>query len=65
MLAGILFELAFCWLLFYTPLSRVYFFAPLPWHVYLFAFHGALLLLLFEETKKYYRRRGYSLDFLG
>jgi sodium/potassium-transporting ATPase subunit alpha len=64
-LAGILFELAFCWLLFYSPLAEVYFFAPLPWHVYLFAFHGALLLLLFEETKKYFRRRGYPLDFLG
>jgi sodium/potassium-transporting ATPase subunit alpha len=64
-LAGILFELAFCWILFYTPLAEVYFFAPLPWHVYLFAFHGAFLLLAFEETKKYFRRRGHSLDFLG
>jgi magnesium-transporting ATPase (P-type) len=64
-LAGIAFELFFCYLLFETALSRVYFFAPLPWHVYLFAFHGALLLLAFEETKKYFRRRGHSLSFLG
>jgi sodium/potassium-transporting ATPase subunit alpha len=64
-LAGIAFELSFCYLLFYTPLSRLYFFAPLPWHVLLFAFHGAVVLLLFEETKKYYRRRGRSLSFLG
>ncbi|HEY7818779.1 MAG TPA: HAD-IC family P-type ATPase, partial [Vicinamibacteria bacterium] len=64
-LAGIAFELSFCYLLFETPLSRLYFFAPLPWHVYLFAFHGAVLLLVFEETKKYFRRRGHSLQFLG
>jgi magnesium-transporting ATPase (P-type) len=64
-LAGIAFELGFCYLLFYTPLSRLYFFAPIPWHVYLFAFHGTILLLLFEETKKYFRRRGHSLEFLG
>jgi hypothetical protein len=64
-LAGIAFELSFCYLLFYTPLSRLYFFAPLPWHVYLFAFHGTVLLLVFEETKKHYRRRGRSLEILG
>jgi sodium/potassium-transporting ATPase subunit alpha len=64
-LAGIAFELSFCYLLFYTPLSHLYFFAPLPWHVYLFAFHGAVLLLLFEESKKYFRRHGRSLTFLG
>jgi sodium/potassium-transporting ATPase subunit alpha len=64
-LLGIAFALLFCYLLFYTPLSRVYFFAPLPWHVYLFAFHGTLLLLAFEEIKKYFRRRGHSLRFLG
>ncbi|MBI2089978.1 MAG: hypothetical protein HYT78_14785, partial [Deltaproteobacteria bacterium] len=62
---GILFELLLCYLFFYTPLSGIYYFAPVPWHVYLFAFHGTLLLLAFEETKKYYRRRGYPLDFLG
>jgi sodium/potassium-transporting ATPase subunit alpha len=64
-LTGIVFELSFCGLLFYTPLSRLYFFAPLPWHVYLFAFHGTVLLLVFEETKKYFRRRSHSLELLG
>jgi sodium/potassium-transporting ATPase subunit alpha len=62
---GILFELLLCYLFFYTPLSKIYFFAPVPWHVYLFAFHGAALLLIFEEVKKYYRRRGRPLEFLG
>jgi magnesium-transporting ATPase (P-type) len=63
--AGILFELLLCYFFFYTPLSEIYYFAPVPWHVYLFAFHGTVLLLLFEETKKYYRRKGYALEFLG
>ena len=62
---GILFELLLCYLFFYTPLSRIYYFAPVPWHVYLFAFHGTILLIVFEEAKKYYRRKGYSLEFLG
>jgi magnesium-transporting ATPase (P-type) len=62
---GILFGLLLCYLFFYTPLSRIYFFAPVPWHVYLFAFHGTLLLFGFEELKKYYRRKGYSLEYLG
>jgi magnesium-transporting ATPase (P-type) len=62
---GMLCELALCYLFFYTPLARIYFFAPVPWHVYLFAFHGAALLLIFEEVKKYYRRRGHPLEFLG
>jgi magnesium-transporting ATPase (P-type) len=62
---GIVFELALCYLFFYTPLSRIYFFAPVPWHVYVFAFHGTALLLGFEEIKKYFRRRGYPLEFLG
>jgi hypothetical protein len=62
---GILFELALCYLFFYTPIAEIYYFAPVPWHVYVFAFHGTVLLLLFEEIKKYYRRRGYGLDFLG
>ena len=62
---GICFELVLCYLFFYTPLSRIYYFAPVPWHVYLFAFHGTVLLVVFEETKKYYRRKGYALDFLG
>jgi hypothetical protein len=62
---GILFELGLCYLFFYTPLSAIYYFAPVPWHVYLFAFHGMILLFAFEEVKKYYRRKGYHLEFLG
>jgi sodium/potassium-transporting ATPase subunit alpha len=62
---GILCELLLCYLFFYTPLSRIYYFAPVPWHVYLFAFHGTILLGAFEEGKKYYRRKGYALEFLG
>jgi magnesium-transporting ATPase (P-type) len=62
---GILFELFLCYLFFYTPLSEIYYFAPVPWHVYLFAFHGTALLVIFEEVKKYYRRRGHPLEFLG
>ncbi|HEX9660853.1 MAG TPA: cation-transporting P-type ATPase, partial [Candidatus Binatia bacterium] len=62
---GILFELALCYLFFYTPLAQIYFFAPVPWHVYFFAFHGTILLFAFEEAKKYYRRDGYKLEFLG
>jgi hypothetical protein len=62
---GILFELLLCFVFFYTPLSRIYYFAPIPWHVYLFAFHGTLLLFAFEEAKKHYRRKGYPLEFLG
>jgi hypothetical protein len=62
---GILFELLLCYCFFYTPLARIYYFAPVPWHVYLFAFHGTVLLIAFEEVKKYYRRKGRSLDFLG
>ena len=62
---GILFELVLCYLFFYTPLAEIYYFAPVPWHVYLFAFHGTALLFIFEEVKKYYRRKGYPLEFLG
>ena len=62
---GILFELLLSTLFFYTPLAGIYYFAPVPWHVYLFAFHGTALLLVFEEIKKHYRRRGYALEFLG
>jgi sodium/potassium-transporting ATPase subunit alpha len=62
---GILFELALCYLFFYTPLAEIYYFAPVPWHVYLFACHGMVILLLFEEGKKYYRRKGFPLEFLG
>ncbi len=62
---GILFELLLCYLFFYTPLAEVYYFAPVPWHVYLFACHGTVILFAFEETKKYFRRKGYPLEFLG
>jgi sodium/potassium-transporting ATPase subunit alpha len=62
---GILFEVLLCLLFFYTPLAEIYYFAPVPWHVYLFACHGTVILVTFEEIKKYYRRRGYGLDFLG
>jgi hypothetical protein len=55
--AGIIFELVLCYLFFYSPLARIYYFAPVPWHVYLFAFHGMVLLLVFEEARKYYRRK--------
>lgn len=62
---GIFFELLLCYVFFYSPLSRIYYFAPLPWHVYLFAFHGMILLLVFEEVKKHYRRKGFPLHILG
>ncbi len=62
---GILFELVLCYLFFYTSLADIYYFAPVPWHVYLFAFHGTVVLFAFEETKKYYRRKGYKLEFLA
>lgn len=62
---GILFELTLCVLFFYSPLAQVYYFAPVPGHVYLFACHGFFLLLVFEESKKYYLRKGYSLENLG
>jgi hypothetical protein len=63
--AGIVFELLFCYVLFYSPLAKIYYFAPVPWHVYLFAFNGTFMLLTFEETKKYFRRKGKSLTYLG
>ena len=62
---GILFELLLCYFFFYTPLAEIYYFAPVPWHVYLFACHGTVILLVFEEVKKYYRRKGYPLEILG
>ena len=62
---GILFELLLCYLFFYTPLADIYYFAPVPWQVYVFAFHGTVILFAFEESKKYYRRKGYPLEFLG
>jgi hypothetical protein len=54
---GIGFELALCAAFFYTPLARLYAFAPVPWHVYLFAFHGTVLLLAFTEARKALARR--------
>ena len=39
--------------------------APVPWHVYVFACHGAGLLLVLEELKEYFLRRGHSLEFVG
>jgi sodium/potassium-transporting ATPase subunit alpha len=54
---GILFELLLCALFFYTPLAGFYYFAPVPWHVYLFASSGTLLLLGFEEGRKYWLRK--------
>jgi len=62
---GILFELLLCYFFFYTPLAGIYYFAPVPWHVYLFACHGTVILLIFEESKKFYRRKGRPLEFLG
>jgi sodium/potassium-transporting ATPase subunit alpha len=62
---GILFELLLCYFFFYTPLAGVYYFAPVPWHVYLFACHGTVILFAFEEAKKYYRRKGFPLEFFG
>jgi hypothetical protein len=62
---GIATELLLCYVFFYTDLSKVYFFEPVPWHVYAFAFHGAVLMIVFEEVKKYFRRRGHALEFLG
>ncbi len=62
---GILFELLLCYFFFYTPLADIYYFAPVPWHVYLFACNGTVVLLVFEEVKKYYRRKGHPLEFLG
>ncbi|MDD2317076.1 MAG: HAD-IC family P-type ATPase [Desulfobacterales bacterium] len=62
---GIVFELGFCVLLFYTDLARIYYFAPVPWPVYLFAFTGTVVLTAFEEAKKFLRRRSHRLEFLG
>lgn len=64
-LVGILFELMLAYIFIYTDLSGLYFFKPVPWDVYLFAIHGTLLLLTFEELKKYFRRKGKNLEFLG
>ncbi|MDY0313374.1 MAG: cation-transporting P-type ATPase, partial [Desulfobacterales bacterium] len=62
---GIFFELGLCAALFYTDLAHIYYFLPVPWPVYLFGLIGPLVLLAFEETKKYYRRKGHGLKMLG
>ena len=62
---GILFQLLLCYLFFYTPVAEIYYFAPVPWHVYLFACNGTVLLVAFEEIKKYYRRKGRPLELFG
>ncbi|TGL70734.1 HAD-IC family P-type ATPase [Leptospira jelokensis] len=54
---GIGFSILLCYLFFYTELSSIYYFAPLPIHVYGFAFHGTLVLLLYSEILKYFRRK--------
>lgn len=55
--AGIAFALLLCAALFYTPLARVYGFAPVPWHVYAFALHAGVLLLAVTELRKARARR--------
>jgi hypothetical protein len=62
---GVLFELLLCYFFFYTPLADVCYFALVSWQVYLFACHGTVILFTFEEVKKYYRRKGFPLKFLG
>lgn len=54
---GIGFSFLLCYLFFYTELSSIYYFAPLPFHVYLFSFHGTVVLLLYSEIVKYFRRK--------
>ncbi|TGL55813.1 HAD family hydrolase [Leptospira kemamanensis] len=54
---GILFSFLLCYLFFYTDLRFIYYFAPLPFHVYGFAFHGTVVLLLYSEILKYFRRK--------
>ncbi len=62
---GVAVQFLLCYAFFYTDLGKVYYFEPVAWHVYLFAFHGTVLIIAFEETKKYFRRRGHALEFLG
>ncbi|XDD45811.1 HAD-IC family P-type ATPase [Leptospira sp. WS39.C2] len=59
---GIGFSILLCYLFFYTELSSIYYFSPLPFHVYGFAFHGTLVLLLYTETVKYFRRKKMKLS---
>lgn len=62
---GIASEILLCYVFFHTDLRKIYFFEPVPWHVYAFALHGTVLIVVFEEVKKYFRRRGHALEFLG
>lgn len=61
---GIAFELIFLLLLIHSPLNQIYFFAPVGWDVYLAALLGPAALLAFDETVKYFRRRGRRLKLL-
>lgn len=54
---GIFFELALVMLLLYSPLSQVYFFQPVPAHVWLFSLTGPVVLISFEEVRKFLLRR--------
>jgi sodium/potassium-transporting ATPase subunit alpha len=54
---GIAFALLLVYLFVHTGLRRVFWFEPVPWSVYLFAFHGTAVLLAFEEGRKYLLRR--------
>lgn len=54
---GIGFSILLCYLFFYTGLSSIYYFSPLPFHVYIFSFHGTAVMLLYSEVVKYFRRR--------
>ncbi|MCW7482805.1 HAD-IC family P-type ATPase [Leptospira kanakyensis] len=57
---GIGFSFLLCGIFFYTDLSSVYYFAPVPPHVYLFAFHGTVVMILYSEVIKYFRRKKIS-----
>lgn len=54
---GIAFSLFLCAIFFYTDLSKVYYFAPVPLHVYAFAFHGTVVMVIYAEVLKYFRRK--------
>lgn len=57
---GIGFSLFLCAIFFYTDLSSVYYFAPIPIHVYLFAFHGTVVMVIYSEIVKYFRRKRFN-----
>lgn len=54
---GIGFSLFLCFIFFYTELSSIYYFAPIPLHVYIFAFHGTVVMVTYSEIVKYFRRK--------